>query len=137
MARTLSALLIAALLMVSVTGAEAAQPNLKRGIYADTTAGCKALTKADRKKKLTTSDILDGSVPGTASFLVVERTSIGSVDFECRIGAPRAKGKYIDRALNCSGESSGSKTSMLRELAPGKISLSGGLAGWGTVYFCR
>lgn len=124
-----------ALAAFGTADASAASSSLKRGIYSDKVSGCAALQKADPGRKLSSDEVIEVNV--NASFLVIDAKSIGSVDFECRIGTPVKKGLYTQRALKCGGELSGGRNSTLRELAPGKIRLLGGLSSWGTVYFCR
>jgi hypothetical protein len=125
------------LLCCTATCANAADIQFKPGIYATEKAGCAAL-KRGTNRTLDTDDIAGGAVTGTtANFLIVEKSSLGAADFECQIGKRTQKGNTSVWPLLCDGESSGGKNSTMVATRKDQIKFTGGLAEFGTLYFCK
>ena len=136
MKRPVPILAAAAALGLAAHAASAA--DFKRGFNATSLAGCAALKRQDPGKRLDADDIVGGGVRDTdANVLVIEAKTLGSADFECAIGKPKRKGKATEWPLACAGESSGGPKSAMRAPKPGDLTFTGGLADWGTAYFCR
>lgn len=134
----MKSLFIAALasgLALCAANADAASTPLKRGIWASASAGCQALAKAERKKRLPNDEVLDGAVEGTtAYFMIVDRKSLGWPDAECKIGKARKSGRFTVRPLSCQNSEGGKATDTLRSITPRKIRFMSDNA---VYHFCR
>lgn len=123
---------------LGASAAEAAMIPLKRGIWASSMDGCRALAKAERKARMRidNADVLDGVIEGTtAAFMIVESKSLGWPDAECAIGKAYGKGRFTQRPLTCLNSEGGKANDILRSITPAKIRFMGPYSA--TYVFCR